>query len=87
MTIVSRTLQQMRQDLAQMMDDNYTGTADTGSTTTFLKDTMLSPHPDDHFNGYELTALFGAPESRHLQLSGDNQPQERAVHLPHPALA
>ncbi len=70
MAIITRTLQQMRQDVARKLGDIYTGTADTGSGTVGMLDSMLSTYPDSHFNGWELTALFGTPQSRMVTAFG-----------------
>ncbi len=68
MAIITRTRQQMRHDVSRKLADfephGTTGVADTGSTVSFMKDTMLSTFPNDHFNGWELTALHSTPESR-----------------------
>lgn len=65
MAIVTRTKQELRHDLARMMSDHEAGTASTGSTT-WMTDADLNYLPDDHFNGWELTTLFGVPQSRFI---------------------
>lgn len=53
MSIYSRTLPQLRQDLSLLVGDHLVGTADSSTTTTSIKDDFLTSFNDDHFNGWE----------------------------------
>lgn len=65
-----RTLAQIRQLTAQQLGLLYvSGTADTGGSTTTLKDSILQPYPDDRFNGAHILLTSGSPSDTELQVT------------------
>lgn len=65
MALYSKTLTQLRHELAKLVDDYVVGTSDTNSSTTSIVDTELGMYVADHFNGFEVCGygLTGAPVS------------------------
>ena len=62
MAVYSKTLTQLRHELAKYVDDYIVATADASTSTTSVVDAEIGMYNTDHFNGFEICgyALTGA---------------------------
>lgn len=67
---MARTLTQIRQLTAQLLGLVYvSGTADSGGSTTTLKDSLLESYEDDTLIGYHIYLTSGSPSLTELVIS------------------